>query len=231
MKKNLYFSLLLMAFCSQVALAQFGLASKKKDPLFSLGLRGGLNLSKISMDDFQVKSLVLGNPAFDLLRANTKYSTGFVGGVFARIGRKFYVQPEVVVSAKGGTFDVVKSGGIPTSVEVKYTNLDVPLLLGYKLGFLRFNAGPIASFNLSENQDIINTLKVYTSQPIDDTIKQAIFGFQAGIGLSFLGTQIDARYEGNFNEITQLNLNNPSTQAQFSQKTSLWQLSLSFRIF
>ena len=159
MKKNLYFSLLLMAFCSQVALAQFGLASKKKDPLFSLGLRGGLNLSKISMDDFQVKSLVLGNPAFDLLRANTKYSTGFVGGVFARIGRKFYLQPEVVVSAKGGTFDVVKSGGIPTSIDVKYTNLDVPLLLGYKLGFLRFNAGPIASFNLSENQDIINTLK------------------------------------------------------------------------
>ncbi|MFN8355627.1 MAG: porin family protein [Spirosomataceae bacterium] len=216
------FSLIIFLCCCVLSNLQ------AQDSFVSVGLRAGANLSTITTSEVQVQA----SGSNDVIRNNLKNLTGFVGGVYVRIGGKFYVQPELLVGAKGGTFEVVKAGGTPTSVDVTYTNLDVPFLLGYKFfKVLRINAGPIASFNLSQNQGVADAIKVYTSQSIDKTIKDAIIGFQAGAGLTLGSLSLDVRYEGNFNEITKISFSNAATQKQFDQKLSLWQLTIGYRLF
>src|SRR5476649_865616 len=81
---------------------------------FSLGIKGGVNYSTINSNNLKSSSVA-----------------GYQAGLFARIGGAFYVQPKVYVSSTGGHFqsnDNIYSGN------VKFTNLNVPLLLGYKFG-------------------------------------------------------------------------------------------------
>lgn len=232
---SVLFVLLLIANGSQAQLSSFGRQGK----LISIGLRLGANFSQLKTQNIKINPLA-GNLVFDYLQQNSDYSTGLVAGGFIRIGKKFYVQPEVIFSAKGGKLDIIQinaATGVPIStdpkqLDIKFSNVDVPLMIGYKfLGFFRINVGPIASFNLSDNGTLKEQLKAYTNAPLNDTIKKAIFGYQAGIGLTFGGLNVDVRYEGNLNEITQLNFNSAQTQSQFSQKTSLWQVTMAVPLF
>ena len=107
---------------------------------FDLGIKGGVNTSAIITDAGSLK---------DNIEASYNTRTGFVGGVYARFGKKFYLQPEVVLASKGGEIIVDN-----TAFQVKYNDIDVPLLLGFKpLKFLHVVGGPVAS--LKADSDII----------------------------------------------------------------------------
>lgn len=232
MKRLLLFSLLLLP---GLASAQFSNRGK----LFSFGLKIGANFSQLNTLEVKTPRLTQPGPGgipvvtsggqivYDFFQNNNSRTTGIVGGAFLRIGRKFFVQPEVLISAKGGSFDVVKTSLATQKIDVRFTTIDVPLLLGFKLGPLRLNAGPMASLTVSENQELKDALDQYSKQSIDDTFKQAVFGYQAGAGLTFQGLNLDLRYEGSLSDFSQIGLN-PGDDARFTSKTALWQITVGF---
>ena len=88
-----------------------------------------------------------------------------------RFGRNLYVQPEVLLSTKGGTFDIIQNDGdipVKQQVNVRFSSIDVPLLVGLKGGPLRINAGPMASFRVGENQKLRDAFQQYTSGSVGD---------------------------------------------------------------
>ncbi|WP_373511071.1 porin family protein [Persicitalea sp.] len=237
--KNL--GLLIVSFlllCSISANAQKS-SREKKGKAFHSGVRLGANFSSLSVKDAEFSVV---NPAGSLIvnqfQQNGTRATGLVGGVWLRIGRVFYVQPEVLVSAKGGTFDVLQNsaatGTIPqkVSVDFKSTNIDLPFLVGLNIKrVLRIYTGPIASFAIAEGGELKETIKTYTNQSVDKTLKDAVFGYQVGAGLDLKRFKIDVRYEGALTDVSAIKLDKVSDDARFTSKTSLWQVTLGFEIF
>lgn len=183
------------------------------------GIKGGVNLSNVYTDAGS-----LGNNISESL--NTR--TGFTFGVFGRLGKKVYLQPELLVSTRGGEVEIRPlAGGAPELVDVKYTNLDIPVLIGFRpVKFLRVMAGPVASVKLSEDMKLRDALGEYTTNT-GDAFKNATYGYQFGIGVKVLGIDVDLRREGSLSDINQLKF---TQEPQFSQRTAGWQLTLGFKI-
>ena len=136
MKKILLSAAILVAACIS-AKAQF-----------SLGIKAGANFSHISTDD---------------LSSSTR--TGYQAGIFARIGSNVYLQPEVYLGSSGGKFNFQTNNNTVTSEgKVKFTTMNVPLLIGKGFGGQNLNfrimAGPIYTYNLSTNENFSNNFNL-----------------------------------------------------------------------
>lgn len=184
-----------------------------------LGIKAGVNLTSISTDAGSLKENI--NESFDT-------QTGWVAGIWGRMGDKLFLQPEVLVASKGGKVNVSPfGGGTPELVEVKYTNLDIPILLGFKpMKFLRVMAGPVASVKLSEDHKLKDALVDYTTNT-GDAFSSSSWGYQVGVGVNLLGFEIDLRHEGGLSDINVLNF---SSEEKFSQRPKGWQLTLAKKI-
>lgn len=185
----------------------------------ALGIKGGVNLTNISTEAGSLKNNI--NESLD-----TK--TGFVFGVWGRLGQKLYLQPELLIATKGGEVEVTPVGGGPIQViDAKYTNLDIPVLVGFKpMKWLRVMGGPVASLKLSENQKLKESLAEYTTNT-DAAFENATWGYQVGVGVKLLGVELDLRKEGSLTDINALSFKN---EDKFSQRASGWQLTLGFTI-
>ena len=209
MTKKLLFLLFFLAFAKgNVLFAQF-----------TVGIKGGVNFSQLKTD-FKTQSFG------DNLQQSLDTKTGYVGGVYVRIGSKFFIQPEFIFSAKGGSVNILKGGTTSTSqtVAIEYTNFDIPVMVGFKLGPLRLNAGPMASFKVSD-KGLDEALKAYSNN-VSESFKNASYGYQAGGGLDLGALSLDLRYEGSLSEVTGNTFNN----INFTQKGNLWQLTLGLRL-
>ncbi|HEY8783492.1 MAG TPA: porin family protein [Mucilaginibacter sp.] len=170
---------------------------------FSLGIKGGVNYSTINSDNLKSSSVA-----------------GYQAGAFARIGGGFYVQPELYLSSSGGDFD---SNDNVYHAKIRFTNLNVPVLLGLRFGpknlNLRVMAGPIYTYVLSQN----NSFSQNFDAAFNDfgKYKNSTLGYQAGAGVDLGAITADIRYEGGLNDI------NPD----FGQRQHLWALSVGFKFF
>ncbi len=183
-----------------------------------LGLKGGLNLSSVYTDAGSFG----GNVSQSL---DTR--TGWVGGVWARLGNKVYLQPELLASTRGGEVIFTSPFGNPQVVEIKNTYLDVPLLLGFRpVKFIRIMAGPVASVKLREDQRFLEAVKTYASDT-DRAFREMSYGYQIGLGLKLLGLELDLRKEGSLSDVSSITFSN---QEKFSQRTGGWVFSVGFRI-
>ena len=167
--KRLLFASLFVLFAS-IGFAQ---------PVFDLGVKAGLHYSNMSLDG-----------DFDL---NSDAITKVHWGAFGRVGfNRFYVQPEVYFSKKGGdlSYELLDlTGGFD------YKNVDVPVLLGYKLIKssmidFRIMAGPVFSFVTDANYP--DELDPYLQ---DEFFNDHLFGVQYGLGVDVLFFTLDARME------------------------------------
>jgi len=144
----------------------------------SVGVKGGVNFSKINTDNL-----------------NESSKTGYQAGVFARIGNAFYLQPEVYLSSTGGKFNT-SDGNF--SAKVNFTNVSVPLLLGHSFGSkdlnFRLMAGPIYTYALDKSESFSDN----TNGALADFghYKNSTIGFQAGGGVDIGPITADLRYEG-----------------------------------
>ncbi|WP_341227324.1 outer membrane beta-barrel protein [uncultured Arcticibacterium sp.] len=184
----------------------------------ALGIKGGVNLTNISTDAGSFN---------DNVKESLDTKTGFVFGLWGRLGQKLYLQPEVLIATKGGEVEVSPGGGAPVQVyDVKYTNLDIPVLVGFKPAkWLRVMGGPVASLKLSENDKLKEALNQFASG--DEALEQATWGYQVGLGVKLLGVELDLRKEGSLTDINALNFKDAD---KFSQRASGWQLTLGFTI-
>lgn len=181
---------------------------------FRIGIKGGVNLSAVKVAS---------------LSTNLENKTGYQVGAFARIGRTIFFQPEVLFSAKEANIDVLNS--LTTNLPVvgfSQKSLDVPLLLGVKLGPLRVLAGPVATYAISASTNPDAALKSYFSGTSQDIVNRSSFGYQAGIGFDILNLSLDLRYEGAVSELK--NTVAVPTGFTYSQKPSYYQATIGFRI-
>jgi opacity protein-like surface antigen len=159
-------------------------------PLFSqvkFGLKAGAST------DFTFTDLTF--PGTDVIIQNAKDAEwGFQGGLFMRATfTAFYIQPELLLATATNSvsYDDVEAGGAPVIYNQKFNKLNIPVLLGVKVGPLRINAGPAASVMITDPKEIIDGA----------TYKRATFGYQAGVGFDLLKRlTFDLRYEGNLNQ-------------------------------
>lgn len=171
----------------------------------SFGVKTGINFSKIVADN---------------LNESTK--TGYQAGVFARLGSSWYLQPEVYVASSGGNFSAVTTASNYTG-DVKFTSLNVPLLLGKQFGSSSLNfrvmAGPIYSYLIDKHENFsANFSGAYADF---GNYKNSTLGYQAGAGVDVGPITADLRYEGG---LTKVNSN-------YGQRQSIWALSVGFKFF
>jgi len=161
-------------------------------PLFSqvkFGLKAGAST------DFTFTDQTFKGTDFEVILQNAKDAEwGFQGGVFMRATFSgFYIQPELLLATATNSvsYEDVEGGGAPVIYNQKFNKLNIPVLLGVKVGQLRLNAGPAASVMISDPKEIIQGA----------TYKRATFGYQAGLGFDlFKRLTFDLRYEGNLNQ-------------------------------
>ncbi len=169
---------------------------------FSLGIKGGVNYSTVNSDNFKNSSVA-----------------GYQAGLFARIGNGFYVQPELYLSSTGGHFD---SNDNSYSAHVRFTNLNVPVLLGAKFGSKDLNfrvmAGPIYTSVLNNSNNF--SANVNAAYADFGHYKSSTLGYQAGFGVDIGAVSADLRYEGDLTDIDQ----------NYGQRQNLWALSIGIKI-
>jgi len=194
--------------------------------LFTVGLRAGVNLSQVAGNDLSLSS---GGKNFSF-RNNDTRAYGFVGGIFMRFGKSVFIQPEILLSQKGGKFDVFEDGKANgRKVDFNLTNLDLPVLLGVRIGnVLRINAGPVATFRLSDSGNLGDSIREYQGQSTDEIFRKVILGYQAGVGFDIGKLNIDLRYEGNVNDVVDVKFKDASTASKFAAKGNSLQATLGF---
>ncbi len=212
-----------------IALATLTSTGYAQSRNFKFGIKAGANLSNLNGGDVVSSSdptVKIGNTSAML--------TGFVGGVFMRLGSSIYLQPEVLLSQKGGAVNVFRSGGNSdrSTVNIRFTNFDVPVMVGFRFGdFFRINAGPIASLRLSENGGLREALNEVGANSVKDNYKAAALGYQAGVGVDIGNLSVDLRYEGNASNIINTDTDDANFNSQLKRKGSLFQATVGFAIF
>ena len=203
MKKIILISCIVIA-ASVTAMAQL--------PNFAFGIKGGANFSKLKTVD-------------NLTDENS--IVGYHVGVFTRLGvAGLYLQPELYLGSKGNNFIKIEdtSGNeVQANGKVRFTTLDLPLLIGTKIGpsklNLRFMAGPVASFVINENTTFDSA---YRNISDFGNYKKQNWAYQAGAGVDVGNMTVDLRYEGG--------LSNVSRSNEYNQKQNLVHLSLGIKL-
>lgn len=150
---------------------------------FSWGLKAGATSNNFKLED------PVNVTAQQTISSAESASWGFHGGVFVRVSALgLMVQPELLFSMAENNM-VVTEDGVGEVRSQKFNKLDLPVMLGIKLGPMRLMAGPAASVMLSSDSDYF--------ADAEDLYNTATFGYQAGVGIDLLKKiTIDVRYEG-----------------------------------
>jgi hypothetical protein len=188
---------------------------------FRLGIKGGVSLTNLTLDGLSV------NGASDYIAKSMTAKNGYVAGIYARLGRRVFVQPELLAGVKYAKVNVLNAAlGLDKKVEIGYTSIDIPLMLGYRLGPLHVMAGPVASYSMTPNSTFNQFLSANNS--ISNAITNAYFSYTAGAGIDLLGFTLDVRYESNLTDLSKT-IPLPSG-VNFSQKASSFQATLGMKI-
>ncbi len=175
--KNLFFVIGIL-FVAHTAQAQF-----------SFGIKGGLNSQTVKPEDIIIGS---GDTAFNFGVDKIKFGTQF--GLYARIGNKFFFQPELIFNSNKVNYVIGESSVGEVVKNEKYQYLDMPLLLGVSAGPFRFHGGPVGHYFLSSRSELTD-FDGYAAR-----FKQMTWGWQAGLTIGRGRLSADIRYEGNFSK-------------------------------
>jgi len=205
MKKFILALALILAFSTNVTFAQLN---------FKIGPKIGFNASKLhsSLDSI-----------------SSQFKSGFQFGIFVRVGKKVYLQPELYYTTQGGVFESNNKNNYYLKQNVKLGSLDVPILVGVSfinndLLNVRVLAGPVASFVVNkkiEDSGVIDPIK-------NADIKNVNWYIQAGAGVDIWKFTLDIRYQIGLNKIiSDVSLQNRTIN--FNTSNNVWVVSLGFK--
>jgi hypothetical protein len=193
-------------------------------PAFSqikFGLKAGASTSSLSMST--LKTLTSGSTTYTV-DALTTAKYGFHGGAFMRLTiLGLYIQPELLFATRSNEYTVKNITASSPSVIVKqsFNKLDIPVMVGFKLGPLRLNAGPAASLLLNTPKELID------SPDFKNMYSRMTIGYQAGIGLDLLKTlTFDIRYEGSLKKYQNQIENLAGTKVNLDDRANAFLLSV-----
>lgn len=180
------------------------LASAQVLPSFEFGVKAGMNLSRFS----------------HTATFSTNNRAGYLGGIWARVGGLgFNFQPELYLTSK----EVDIHNGAAQN-KAKFTSIDVPLLLGSKIGAFgfggRFYTGPMFSFAVNKDQSVGDDLGNIARL----NYKDQNIAWQFGLGVDVKKFSVDLRYEQGLSKQS-YNASNDQT------RISLFNLTLGYRLF
>jgi len=99
-----------------------------------------------------------------------------------------FVMPELLFVSTGNRF-VLEQEGEDTYFDQKFSQLDIPVMVGAKIGPVRAGVGPVASIILNSSSDL----------PEDAEFKErfnpATYGFQMGAGITLGSIALDLKYQ------------------------------------
>jgi hypothetical protein len=160
------------------------------------GIQGGLNTTQIDPG----KLVILDQDDredFELAVNRARY--GYHLGVFFQAQADFlFIQPAIWFrsSSVDYTINDVQDSSLSNVLTERYQYLDIPILLGLKLGPLRIGCGPVGHIYINSTSELFDTDPVdgYEQQFEDMTV-----GYIAGLGLDIWNFHLDLNYEGSFN--------------------------------
>lgn len=156
--------------------------------LLSFGPRAGISSSTIKVDK---------PGTWDVDRES---AFGYHVGLFARVQAPvigLYVQPEVLFSKTGGKIRFNNDTDVK-DVEYDFNRIDIPVLLGWRFGAFRLNAGP--TFNFITKDDSKERINQDDFDDIEDDFKKSTVGYQAGLGFDLGKLLLDLKYEGSLSK-------------------------------
>jgi len=193
----------------------FVLAASFAFAQISLGPKVGYNTSKLTTDVSEI---------------NSELSNSFNFGLFLRIGKKIYVQPEVNWLTSGSVFKTPTGSSLsPIEQEVELKTIEIPALVGWRIinfgvGNVRIMAGPSASIvtdktvSTKDESGFVNPIQ-------DSDIEDMIWGFNIGAGVDVLMFTLDVRYQMGLNEVI------PKVENfDFKSKNNVFAVSLGWKI-
>jgi hypothetical protein len=173
-------------------------------PSFQFGIKGGANLSKFSTSNV----------------LSSENTAGYYAGFYGRIGAAgIHLQPELYLAGKNSTLK--NSQGFEN--EVRFTSLDVPILIGTKIGAagvgFRLNTGPVVSFILDKEQKLGDA----ANSAFKGNFKDQAFAWQFGAGLDIGSLGLDLRYEQGLTKI--------GKDDYAASRLNLFTLGLAYKLF
>jgi hypothetical protein len=158
---------------------------------FELGIKTG-----ISSTDLTPKSILINNGGNDLTLTIEEANYGFHLGLYTRVTiANIFIEPAFLLNSTSVDYKLTEEifdSGVLTSIRTEtYNNLDIPLMVGIKLGPFRVQGGPVAHIFLNSSSELTE-ISGYAQK-----FKDASYGLQGGIGLDILKVRLDLNYETN----------------------------------
>ncbi len=152
---------------------------------FSLGVRGGYSATLEQNQSYE-----------DIFDVSNNLQNGFHLGLFMRMGRTWYVQPEALFNYYNCNSTLnYENSNIFNNKQYQINTVDVPILLGVhlantKMFKMRLMAGPKFSFNIGSTiTDAFDDFDSFTQ-----TLRNTRLGLDCGIGFDIWRITLDVRY-------------------------------------
>jgi hypothetical protein len=200
----------------------FCLVSWSASAQWGFGFRGGVSTTSVNGKSFNVLNQA-GVEELNLALKDANYGL-HAGVVFYYQKRAFIFQPEILfntATAEYSLSDLGTPGGRTEILEERFNTLDIPVLLGLRVGPIHLHGGPVGHVFLSNTSDLEDI------DGFQQDFESLTLGYQLGIGLDIWNLAIDVRYEGNFTEYgDQIRFGN--TAYNFDDQPARWLFSLAW---
>ena len=151
-----------------------------------MGVKGGLNLSNLYVDNVDDENARIG------------FHLGVYGQIFST--ETFAIQPELLYTTKGT--EIEWDGTVDQTIDFNLNYLELPVLAVFKLGdAAEIHAGPYFGYLLGANMNTEGDLGGTTEDLDRDNFNSLDFGLTGGFGLNFGAVQVGARYNFGLSEI------------------------------
>lgn len=187
------------------------------------GLRAGLTTTDIQVADLRLLDQG-GGERLNLALEDANYGIQ-LGVVIQTQINKFIFQPEVLFNSNSVDYrvtDLLSPGTTGEVLREKFNYLDIPVLMGFRFGPLRLQAGPSGHVFLNSSSDL------FKFNEYDQTFQDLTVGWIGGAGLDIWNLMLDVRYEGNFNKFGDY-IRFAGREYAFDDRPSRWIFSLGIR--
>ena len=212
------------AFASIACAAVIG--AKPVTAQVRLGLRAGVSLSAAAPD-----ARMFSFDARDFRLSVEDVAAGLHVGLFAQasLGERFALQPELLFHATRTDYlleELLGASTVETVRAERIGTVEMPILLAYRWGPLRLQAGPVGRARVAESSELSGVAN-YRPDPGADAIR---FGYQAGLGLDVWRLLLDIKYDGRF-AAQGASVDIGGQQLAFSRRASRTYFTIGYALF
>lgn len=191
---------------------------------FEYGLRLGMSTQDVNQDQLLLKS----NSFEELKLSLNDASYGYHVGVYTQFKAfGLTISPEILLNSNTYEYkleEISESGTLQKIVKDRYQYVDIPVLVGIKLGPLRAYVGPEVHYFINSYSNLLD------ENGFGEQANRLNYGAIAGAGLNVGKLRLDIRYEINFTDFEdhiffendQINFDNDDSRVVFS---AAWKLN------